>query len=239
MNAERRGNGESEIDIKTVPLDDPQTFEFLKTAETTAVFQLESEGMKDLIRRLLPDSIDDIIALVALYRPGPLQSRRRRRLREPQARQGAGGLPPSGAGECPQKHLWRDALSGASDEHGPIAGRFFTGRGGSPAARHGQEKPEEMVEMRTMFLAGTDAHNVDQRIANDVFDQAEKFAGYAFNKAHAAAYALLSFQTAWLKAHYPAQFMAAVLSADMQTIEKVVSLIDEVKRMKLKLHPPT
>ncbi len=238
VNAERRGNGESEIDIKTVPLDDPQTFEFLKTAETTAVFQLESEGMKDLIRRLLPDSIDDVIALVALYRPGPLQSGavddyvNRKHGKAPVAY-------PHPALESALKSTYGVMLYQEQVMNmGRLLAGFSLGEADLLRRAMGKKKPEEMVEMRTMFLAGTDARNVNRRIANDVFDQAEKFAGYAFNKAHAAAYALLSFQTAWLKAHYPAQFMAAVLSADMQTIEKVVSLIDEVKRMELKLHPP-
>ena len=238
VNAERRARGESEIDIKTVPLDDSQTYEFLKTAETTAIFQLESEGMKDLIRRLLPDSIDDIIALVALYRPGPLQS-------------GAvDDYVHRKHGKAPVVYAHPSLENALKSTYGVMlyqeqvmnVGRLMAGfsLGEADLLRRAmaKKKPEEMVEMRTMFLAGTDAHSVDRRIANEVFDQAEKFAGYAFNKAHAASYALLSFQTAWLKAHYPAEFMAAVLSADMQTIEKVVSLIDEVRRMKLTLSPP-
>ena len=238
VNAERRAQGESEIDIKTVPLDDPRTFEFLKTAETTAVFQLESEGMKDLIRRLLPDSIDDIIALVALYRPGPLQSGavddyvNRKHGRAPVAY-----AHPSLESALKSTYgvmLYQEQVMNV----GRLMAGFSLGEADLLRRAMAKKKPEEMVEMRTMFLAGTDAHGVDRGIANAVFDQAEKFAGYAFNKAHAAAYALLSFQTAWLKAHYPAEFMAAVLSADMQTIEKVVSLIDEVRRMKLTLSPP-
>ena len=237
VNAERRANGESEIDIKAVPLDEPATYEFLKSAETTAVFQLESEGMKDLIRRLLPDSIDDIIALVALYRPGPLQSgavddyvdRKHGRAPVVYAHPAMEGALKSTYGVM----LYQEQVMNV----GRLLAGFSLGQADLLRRAMAKKKPEEMAEMRAMFLAGTDAHDVDRRIANEVFDQAEKFAGYAFNKAHAAAYALLSFQTAWLKAHHPAQFMAAVLSADMQTIEKVVSLIDEVRRMKLKLRP--
>ena len=238
VNAERAAAGEPAVDIKTVPLDDPATYEFLKTAETTAVFQLESSGMKDLIRRLLPDSIDDIIALVALYRPGPLQS-------------GAvDDYVDRKHGKAPVVYPHPSLESALDSTYGVTLyqeqvmniGRLLAGfsLGEADLLRRAmsKKKPEEMVEMRTMFLAGTDAHDVDRRIANDIFDQVEKFAGYAFNKAHAAAYALLSFQTAWLKTHYPAQFMAAVLSADMHVIEKVVSLIDEAKRMKLRVRAP-
>ena len=238
VNAERRASGEAEIDIKAVPLDEPRTFEFLRSAETTAVFQLESEGMKDLIRRLLPDSIDDIIALVALYRPGPLQSGAvddyvdRKHGRAPVVY--AHSKMESALKSTYGVMLYQEQVMNV----GQLLAGFSLGQADLLRRAMAKKKPEEMVEMRAMFLAGTDAHDVDRRIANEVFDQAEKFAGYAFNKAHAAAYALLSFQTAWLKAHYPAQFMAAVLSADMQTIEKVVSLIDEVKRMRLKLRPP-
>ena len=238
VNAERATADQPAIDIKAVPLDDPTTYEFLKTAETTAVFQLESSGMKDLIRRLLPDSIDDIIALVALYRPGPLQSgavddyvdRKHGKARVAYAHPSLEGALKNTYGVM----LYQEQVMNI----GRLLAGFSLGEADLLRRAMAKKKPEEMAEMRSMFLAGTDANGVDQRIANDIFDQVEKFAGYAFNKAHAAAYALLSFQTAWLKAHYPAQFMAAVLSADMDMIEKVVALIDEAKRMDLHVRAP-
>ena len=238
VNDERAAAGQPPIDIKTLPLDDAETYAFLRRAETTAVFQLESEGMKDLIRRLLPDSIDDIIALVALYRPGPLQSGAvddyvdRKHGKAPLAYPHP--LLESALKSTYGVMLYQEQVMNM----GRLLAGFSLGEADLLRRAMAKKKPEEMAEMRTMFLAGTDAHDVDQRIANDIFDQVEKFAGYAFNKAHAAAYALLSFQTAWLKAHHPAQFMAAVLSADMQAIEKVVPLIDEVKRMGLPVQPP-
>ena len=238
VNEERRANGEPPVDIKTVPLDDPHTYEFLKTAETTAVFQLESDGMKELIRRLLPDRIDDIIALVALYRPGPLQSGAVEDYIE--RKHGRAGV------EYAHPSL-ESALRGTygvmlyQEQAMVIAQRlagFSLGEADLLRRAMAKKKPEEMVRMRTMFLAGTDAHDVDRRIAADIFDQVEKFAGYAFNKAHAASYALLSFQTAWLKAHFPAPFMAAVLSADMDTVDKIVPLVDEARRLDIDLLPP-
>ena len=238
VNAEREAQGKPPIDVKTLPLDDAGTYAFLREAETTAVFQLESEGMKDLIRRLKPDSIDDIIALVALYRPGPLQSG----AVDDYVNRKHGKAPlvyPHPSLESALKNTYGVMLYQEQVMNmGRLLAGFSLGQADLLRRAMAKKKPEEMAEMRTMFLTGTDAHDVDRRVANDIFDQVEKFAGYAFNKAHAAAYALLSFQTAWLKAHHPAQFMAAVLSADMQTIDKVVQLIDEVQRMGLPVHPP-
>ena len=238
INAEREAEGKAPVDAKNLPLDDPATYGFLKTAKTTAVFQLESQGMKDLIARLQPDSIDDIIALVALFRPGPLQSGAvddyidRKHGRSPVSF-------PHPALEEPLKNtygvmLYQEQVMNMAQR---LAG-FSLGQADLLRRAMAKKKPEEMVTMRTMFLAGTGAHGVDQRIANDIFDQVEKFAGYAFPKAHAASYALLTFQTAWLKAHHPAQFMAAVLSADMQNIDKVVTLVEEVRRMEINVRPP-
>ena len=238
VNEGRTGRGEAPVDIKAVPLDDAGAYGLLKTAETTAVFQLESDGMKDILRRLLPDSIDDIIALVALYRPGPLQSgavddyierkHGRKVVKYPHpslesALRGTYGV-----------MLYQEQAMVIAQR---LAG-FSLGQADLLRRAMAKKKPEEMVQMRAMFLAGTDANGVARLIAEEVFDQVEKFAGYAFNKAHAASYALLSFQTAWLKAHFPAQFMAAVLSADMQTVDKIVPLVDEVRRLGIKLLPP-
>ncbi len=231
INAARQANGEPPLDEKALPLDDPATYEFLKTAETTAVFQLESEGMKDLIRRLKPDNINDLIALVALYRPGPLQSGAvddyidRKHGRKPVA------YPhPSLEGPLGSTYgvmLYQEQVMNMAQ----VLAGFSLGQADLLRRAMAKKKPEEMVAVRAMFLEGTGNNGIDTRLANDIFDQVDKFAGYAFPKAHSASYALLTFRTAWLKAHYPAEFMAAVLSADMQTIDKVVHLVDEVKRM--------
>ena len=238
INEERARVGEEIIDVMGLPLDDPATYELLKTAETTAIFQLESEGMKDLIKRLQPDTIDDIIALVALYRPGPLQSgavddyidRKHGKkpvayphdaLREPLA--GTYGV-----------MLYQEQVMNMAQR---LAG-FSLGQADLLRRAMAKKKPEEMVEVRRQFLEGTEQAGVDDRVANDIFDQVEKFAGYAFPKAHSASYAMLTVRAAWLKAHYPAQYMAAVLSADMHNTDKVVSLVDEVKRLGLTVHPP-
>ena len=225
INAEREGRGDDAIDLDDVPLDDAETYEFMKTAHTTAVFQLESTGMKELVARLKPDSIDDIIALVALFRPGPLQSGavddyvERKHGRQPvrYAHPRLEGALSSTYGVM----LYQEQVMTMAQ----LLAGFTLGEADLLRRAMAKKKPEEMAKMRATFLDGTTKEGVDARIANDIFDQVEKFAGYAFNKAHAAGYALLAFRTAYLKAHYPAHFMSAVLSADMDKIEKVVPLV--------------
>ena len=238
INAERAQHGEDAIDIEKVPLDDARTYEFLKRAETTAVFQLESSGMKELVARLKPDSIEDIIALVALFRPGPLQSgavddyverkHGRKPVRYPHPRLA------SALGSTYGVMLYQEQVMTMAQ----VLAGFTLGEADLLRRAMAKKKPEEMTRMRATFLEGTTREGVEARVANEIFDQVEKFAGYAFNKAHAAGYALLAFRTAFLKAHYPGHFMAAVLSADMDKIEKVVPLVDEVRRMGLEVLPP-
>jgi DNA polymerase-3 subunit alpha len=227
------------VQIDRIPLDDPKTFELLRRAETTAVFQLESRGMKDLIRRLLPDRFDDIIALVALFRPGPLQSgavddyinRKHRRERVSYPHPDMAEVLASTYGVM----LYQEQVMKTAQ----VLAGFSLGQADLLRRAMGKKKPEEMAKVRQQFLTGANEHGVDERLANEIFDLMEKFSGYAFNKSHSATYALVSFQTAWLKAHHPAEFMAATLSADMQNIDKVVTLVDEVRRMKLGLEPPS
>jgi DNA polymerase-3 subunit alpha len=211
----------------------------LRRAETTGIFQLESRGMKDLIRRLLPDNINDIIALVALFRPGPLQSGavddyiNRKHGKEPVSfphptldtvLEGTYGVV-----------LYQEQVMQIAQ----VLAGFSLGQADLLRRAMGKKKAEEMAKVRAQFLQGTGERAVDADLANEIFDLMEKFAGYAFNKSHSATYALLSFQTAWLKTHYPADFLAANLSADMQNIDRVVVLVDEVRRMKLDLLPPS
>ena len=239
VNGTRAEQGEPLLDIERIPLNDPETYELLQDAETTAIFQLESRGMKDLIKRLKPDSIDDIIALVALFRPGPLQSGavddyiNRKHGREPVE------IPhPSTAAALKGTYgvmLYQEQVMQIAQD---MAGFSL---GGADLLRRamGKKKPEEMAKVREQFVGGATERLVEQRIVDDIFDDMEKFSGYAFNKSHSATYAIVSFQTAWLKRHYPAEFMAATLSADMQNTDKVVTLVDEVRRMGVALTPPS
>jgi DNA polymerase-3 subunit alpha len=240
INAQRSRTGEPEVVMSALPMDDPATYQMLKSCKTTAVFQLESRGMKDLIRRLQPDRFGDIVALVALFRPGPLQS----------------GMVDD---FIARKHdttgatidyLHPDLRPVLEATYGVILyqeqvmqiAQILAGYtlGGADLLRRamGKKKPEEMAKQRSVFVNGAVARGVREAQATMIFDLMEKFAGYGFNKSHSAAYALLSYQTAWLKAHYPAAFMAAVLSSDMDKTDKVVTLIDECAGMNLIVEPP-
>ncbi len=224
-------------DMLQIPLDDGDTFNLLKKAYTTAVFQLESRGMKELIKRLLPDCFEDIIALVALFRPGPLQSGM---VDDFIARKHGAKIEYSHPDLEPILKptygiiLYQEQVMQIAQV---LAGYSL---GGADLLRRamGKKKPEEMAKQRAIFIEGALKRNIDQKIATYIFDLMEKFAGYGFNKSHSAAYAFISYQTAWLKTHYPAAFMAAVLSSDMDNTDKVVGLIDDCREMALKIKPP-
>jgi len=248
INAERekaRAAGASDIpaetlDITRLPMDDAATFRLLKECRTVAVFQLESRGMKDLVRRLQPDRFEDIVALVALFRPGPLQSGM---VDDFIARKHQ----PKGV---PIDYLHPKLRPVLESTYGVILyqeqvmqiAQVLAGYtlGGADLLRRamGKKKAEEMAKQRSVFTEGAVVREVPEAKARHIFDLMEKFAGYGFNKSHSAAYALLSYQTAWLKAHYPAAFMAAVCSADMDHTEKVVTLIDECANLGLVVEPP-
>ncbi|AXN31343.1 DNA polymerase III subunit alpha [Vibrio coralliilyticus] len=243
INPRLEREGKDPVRIESIPLDDAASFRLLQNSETTAVFQLESRGMKELIKRLQPDCFEDIIALVALFRPGPLQSGMvdnfidRKHGRE--------------AISYPDEKWQHESLKEILDPtYGIILyqeqvmqiAQVLSGYtlGGADMLRRamGKKKPEEMAKQRATFEDGAVKNGVDGQLAMKIFDLVEKFAGYGFNKSHSAAYALVSYQTLWLKMHYPAEFMAAVMTADMDNTEKVVGLVDECFRMKLKVLPP-
>ena len=231
------------IDIAAIPLQDQKSFDMLQRSETTAVFQLESRGMKDLIKRLRPDSFEDMIALVALFRPGPLQSgmvdnfidrkHGREEISYPDVEWQHESLKPV-LEPTYGIILYQEQVMQIAQV---LAGYTL---GGADMLRRamGKKKPEEMAKQRSIFEDGSIKNGVDGELSMKIFDLVEKFAGYGFNKSHSAAYALVSYQTLWLKAHYPAEFMAAVMTADMDNTEKVVGLVDECWRMGLKVLPP-
>ena len=243
INREQAKNDLPEVNIDFIPLDDKKTYELLQRAETTAVFQLESRGMKELIKKLKPDCLEDLIALVALFRPGPLQSgmvddfinrkHGRAELAYPHPDYQYDGLRPVLAPTY-GIILYQEQVMQIAQV---MAGYTL---GGADMLRRamGKKKPEEMAKQRGGFIEGCAQNGIDADLAGNIFDLVEKFAGYGFNKSHSAAYGLVSYQTAWLKTHHPAPFMAAVLSADMHNTDKVVVLIEEVRSMKLRLDAP-
>ena len=230
--------GRELLDITALPLDDKPSYELFARGDTVAVFQFESRGMRELLKRARPDRFEDIIALAALFRPGPLGS----------------GMDKEW---CDRKHgetavtyphpLLEPVLS---PTYGVIVyqeqvmqiAQVLAGYtlGGADMLRRamGKKKPEEMAKERAKFEAGCAERQIDPQTATSIFDLMEKFAEYGFNKSHSAAYALVAYQTAWLKVHYPAEFMAAVLSSDMDKTDKVVTFLAECRVMKLEVALP-
>ena len=243
INPRRAKQGLEPIDIAAIPLEDKKSFDMLQRSETTAVFQLESRGMKDLIKRLQPDCFEDMIALVALFRPGPLQSGMVDNFIDRKHGREAISYP-----DIQWQHeslkpvleptygiiLYQEQVMQIAQV---LAGYSL---GGADMLRRamGKKNPAEMAKQRGGFEDGAKSRGIDGELAIKIFDLVEKFAGYGFNKSHSAAYALVSYQTLWLKAHYPAEFMAAVMTADMDNTEKIVGLVDECWRMGLKILPP-
>jgi len=236
INARRSRKGEAPIDIALLPLDDAGVYTLLKKAQTVAVFQLESRGMQGMLKDAKPDRFEDIIALVSLFRPGPMD------------------LIPS---FCKRKH-GTEAIEYPDPRVEPVLSETYGimvyqeqvmqmaqivggySLGGADLLRRamGKKNPAEMAKQREIFREGAAVNGLSAGKADAIFDLMEKFAGYGFNKSHAAAYALVAYQTAWLKVHYPAEFMAAVLSSDMDNTDKVVTFLDEARAMQLVVRPP-
>ena len=231
---------DTNIDITEIPMQDAKTFELLRACKTRAVFQLESRGMSDLVKRMQPDHFDDLVALVALFRPGPLQSgmvddfiTRKHDLSKREI-----------------DYLHPDLKSVLEPTYGVILyqeqvmqiAQVLAGYtlGGADLLRRamGKKKPEEMAKQREVFVNGATERGVAEFTATRIFDLMEKFAGYGFNKSHSVAYALLAYQTAYLKAHYPAAFMAAVMSADLDHTDRLVMIKDDCRKSGLDLLPP-
>jgi DNA polymerase-3 subunit alpha len=227
---------EAPLDITLLPLDDPGVYALLKKAHTVAVFQLESRGMQGMLKDAKPDRFEDIIALVSLFRPGPMD------------------LIPS---FCKRKH-GAEAIEYPDPRVEPvlaetygimvyqeqvmqmaqIVGGYSLGAADLLRRAMGKKNPAEMAKQRAVFRDGAAANGMSAAKADAIFDLMEKFAGYGFNKSHAAAYAMVAYQTAWLKVHYPAEFMAAVLSSDMDNTDKVVTFLDEARAMHLVVRAP-
>jgi DNA polymerase III subunit alpha len=239
INAARAQAGEAPLKLQDLNgFDDPAAYQVLKDANTTGIFQVESAGMRRYLLKLQPDQFEDIIAMLALYRPGPLNSgmvddfivRKR--------------------GQQKIDYFHPDLQECLSPTYGVIVyqeqvmqiAQIIAGYslGGADLLRRamGKKKPEEMAQQRSIFLEGARAKGHSEALAIQLFDLMEKFAEYGFNKSHTAAYAVITYQTAWLKAHYPAEFMAATLSADMDDTDKVAFLVQDAKANGLEVLPP-
>jgi len=243
INGNKKPGDEGFVDIARIPLIDKPTFDLIQTGKTTGVFQLESSGMQSLIVKLRPDCFEDIIALVALFRPGPLESgmvdnfiarkHGREKVSYPDAQWQHESLKETLAPTY-GVILYQEQVMQIAQI---LAGYTL---GGADMLRRamGKKKPEEMAKQRSVFKDGAISIGVDGELAMKIFDLVEKFAGYGFNKSHSAAYALVSYQSAWLKTHYPAEFMAAQISSDMDNTEKVVHMVNECYAMGLTVLQP-
>jgi len=227
-----------ELDIGAIPLDDPATFKLLCDAKTLGVFQLESSGMRDLLKKLKPDDFEDIIALLAMYRPGPLES----------------GMVDDYVkrkhGTMEEKYDLPQLEAILKETHGVIlyqeqvmkiasvlAG-FTMGDADLLRRAMGKKKAEEMAAQREKFMKGSQEKKFDAKKSEKIFNLMEKFAGYGFNKSHSAAYAQISYQTAYLKAHYPLEFFGALITSDMDNTDKVIRYIHDCREMKITVQPP-
>ena len=226
------------IDIDKIPLDDPTTYEMLCKGESSAVFQLESKGMRDLLQKLLPDRFEDIIALIALYRPGPIE----------------GGMVDNyvkvkhGLQEWSPMHpllepilaetngviLYQEQVMRIANE----LAQFSLSEADTLRRAMGKKKKKLMAEFSGQFIEGAMKNEVPEQIAGNIFALIEKFAGYGFNKSHSAAYAVLSYQTGYLKANYPAEFLAAVMTCEMNNTDKIVEYLEECRRMGIEFKAP-
>ncbi len=227
-----------EVDVRNLPLDDKPTYDLLEKGETVAVFQLESDGMRDLLRRMQPDSFADIIAILALYRPGPLESGmvdmyvERKHGREPIAYEHdclEDILKETNGVILYQEQVMRIAN---------VMCNFDLGDADSLRKAMGKKKPEIMAKFAKQFLDGAEANGVDRKNAQIIWDNIVKFAGYGFNKSHSTAYAYISYQTAYLKANFPAEFMAGVMTCEMNNVDKIVENIEECHRLGIEVLPP-
>ena len=227
-----------EVDIKKIPLDDEPAFALLKEAKTGGIFQLESAGMRDLLKKISPGKFEEIIAIVSLYRPGPLGSgmkndfikakqgvttpRYDHPILEPILKETYGVL------------LYQEQIMRVVNK---LAG-FSLGRADILLRAISKKIPEIMDQQRQVFLEGAAKNKVSRKVANKVFDLISHFAGYGFNKSHSTAYALIAYQTAYLKAHYPMEFMAALLTSEVSNTDKVVTYINECREMGIRVLPP-
>jgi DNA polymerase-3 subunit alpha len=226
-----------DIDLETLPLDDKATYDkIFKTANTTAVFQFESGGMKDTLVQAKPDRLEDLIALNALYRPGPMDfipnfiNRKHGRERVIYPHPSLEKV----LGTTYGIMVYQEQVMQTAQ----VAANYSLGAADLLRRAMGKKKPEEMAKQREIFITGAAENAIGEKVANEIFDTMEKFAGYGFNKSHAAAYSLVAYQTAWLKCHHPAAFIAATLSSEMANTDKVQFFFNDAKDNGITFLPP-
>ena len=240
INKKLIASGEKNIDIRTIPTNDSETYKLLSSANTVGIFQLESTGMRELIKRMQPSEFDDLIALVALFRPGPLQSGMADLFIERKA-----------AGQSQLVNTFHPMLEQVlRTTYGVIVyqeqvmqiaqklANYSQGSADMLRKAMGKKIPEEMSRQRDIFIQGAVENSVKESTARRIYDLIEKFAGYGFNKSHSVSYALIAYQTAWLKTHYLAEFMAASMTADIDNTDKIIRLKEDCIDFELDIMAP-
>ena len=231
-------SADAQLDIHNLPLDDPDTFALLSSGKTPGIFQLESSGMRNLLVKIKPETFEDLIAILALYRPGPLESgmvddfiKRKRDASqivyeppqlEPILKETYGVI------------VYQEQVMAITNQ---LAG-FSLGQADLLRRAMGKKKHDEMAKQKTLFISGCYEKGIAEKLAEKLFDQMAFFAGYGFNKSHSAAYAMVTYQTAYLKVHYPTEFMAALLTSEMGNTDKMVGYFTECRELGLKILPP-
>ncbi len=236
INKQRALDNEDPISIMDLSFDDQKTFKLLRACQTTGVFQLESRGMRDLSKRLQPDKFDDLVAIVALFRPGPMHMADEFISRK-QGHKPIDYLHPSLEAILKPTYgviLYQEQVMQIAQ----VLADYSLGSADLLRRAMGKKKPEEMASQRSVFVAGAAKKDIAGDRANFIFDQMEEFAGYGFNKSHSVAYAALAYQTAWLKAHYPEAFMAAVMTADLDNTDRLLVLRDDCSNLGITIVPP-
>ena len=238
INDSLKEKNEKPLDLNSLTLDDPKVFDLLASGRTTAVFQLESTGMRELIRRLKPTKFEEIVALLALYRPGPLESGMHDEFVDRKHGKSKVTFPHEllapVLSETYGVILYQEQVMQAAQ----VLAGYSLGQADILRRAMGKKKIEEMEQQRQIFVDGCSKNDIKKATAEKIFDLIEKFAGYGFNKSHSAAYAMLSYQTAYLKTYFPEHFMAAVLSTELGNTDKINTLINECKEMKIKVLTP-
>ena len=235
---EKKKPDEVKVNIENLSLDDPKTFELLQRADTTGVFQLESRGMRDYLRQLVPNNFEDIVSMNALYRPGALGmnmvdsyiDRKHGREEVTYGHDAVKKILSTTYGVI----VYQEQVMQIAQE---LSG-FTLGQADILRRAMGKKKKEEMEKLRSTFIEGAVSKEVNQNYAANLFDQIEQFAGYGFNRSHSVGYALIAYQTAWLKAHYPAEFMSSVLSCEMDSTDRIQLFVDDCRSIGLKVIKP-
>ncbi|MBK5093876.1 MAG: DNA polymerase III subunit alpha, partial [Actinobacteria bacterium] len=227
-----------ELDIDNIPMDDEDTFKMIQSGRTVGTFQLASPGMRSLMREMMPNKFEDIIALIALYRPGPLKSNMDKVFVEQKHGRRTVRYPHETLAEILEETYGVIVYQEQAMEIAKVLAGYTGLEADELRKAIAKKKPEIMQEHREKFVSGAKGRGIDERTADGIFELIDKFGGYGFNKSHSTAYAYVSYQTAYLKTHYPPEYMAALMTTYMDNQDRLVEYLNETRRMGIGVKPP-